>query len=563
VGPLFYYELVRLARRGRSTVLRCAYALALLAALYFAYRAQFPHHDPFAAPFTSAPAVPASQLASLAPGFVMAILWVQTLAAFVLTPAYVAGVIAEEKERHTLDMLLTTHLRGREIVVGKLAARLTHLAGVLLTGLPLLALTQLWGGVDILVLLAAFALTGLILLGVGTLSALYSVYARTVRQALAWCYPAVAFLFLVSLAAPGATPPALFAMMNQLGQWTFHDFRGVLVCAAGLAVGTLVALRIAVVRLRAVASAQAGDPSAGKPAPPVAEQPKEDAKAARRRIAPPPVRDHPLLWRETSRSGWSNLAREFEYGARKDWPAALALLLFIFGIFGMYSYSKDWRWHFEILSGATRMAVICTAGVWCAGTALRAAGSVSLERDQHTLDALLTMPCSREAIAGAKWLGSILRGREFGYALGLVAVLGLVNGTLHPAALLLVTVAVLTQLSFWAGVGLWLSVTCRTTLRARVTTALALMIFAWFWAELLVYLDGWRKPDSFPNLAVALNPVQSLWILTFGWRSVESADGAAAQMSGAHLAETAAGTLAYALCAGLLWLAACRRFRKA
>src|SRR3989442_1369449 len=30
VGPLFYYELIRLARRGRSTVLRCVYALAVL-----------------------------------------------------------------------------------------------------------------------------------------------------------------------------------------------------------------------------------------------------------------------------------------------------------------------------------------------------------------------------------------------------------------------------------------------------------------------------------------------------------------------------------------------------
>jgi ABC-type transport system involved in multi-copper enzyme maturation permease subunit len=559
VGPLFYYELVRLTRRGRSTFLRCAYALALLVALYLAYRAQFPYHDPFAAPFTSAPEAPASQMSSLAQNFVLAILWVQTLAVFVLTPAYVAGVIAEEKERHTLELLFTTHLRGREIVFGKLAARLASLAAVLLTGLPLLALTQLWGGVDLFVLLAAFALTGLILLTVGALSMLFSVYARTVRQAMASSYSASAVVFLISAAVPGATPTQLFVIMNQSGQWLPAG----LYCAAVHSLVILVTLRTASVRLRAAALEQADDPAARKPAAPVAEQPKEDAGAARRRIAPPPVRDHPLLWRETSSSGWSDLAREFEYGARKDWPAALALLLFIFGIFGMYSYSADWRWRFGILSGATRMAVICTAGVWCAGTAFRAAGSVSLERDQHTLDALLTMPCSREAIAGAKWLGSILRGREFGYALGIVAVLGLVNGTLHPVALLLAAVAVLTQLSFWAGVGLWLSVTCRTTLRARVTTALALLVFAWFWAELLVYLDGWRKPDSFPDLAVVLNPVRSLWFLTFGWRSVESADGADAQVSGAHLAEAAAGTLAYALCAGLLWLAACRRFRKA
>jgi len=46
--------------------------------------------------------------------------------------------IAEEKERKTLDFLLASDLRSREIVLGKLASRLAYLTLVLLTGLPLL-----------------------------------------------------------------------------------------------------------------------------------------------------------------------------------------------------------------------------------------------------------------------------------------------------------------------------------------------------------------------------------------------------------------------------------------
>src|SRR5262249_19214497 len=53
VGPLYFYELVRLARRGRSTLLRCAYALLLLAGLYSVYVTEFPEYDPLAAPFAS------------------------------------------------------------------------------------------------------------------------------------------------------------------------------------------------------------------------------------------------------------------------------------------------------------------------------------------------------------------------------------------------------------------------------------------------------------------------------------------------------------------------------
>ena len=43
VGPLFFFDLVRLARRGRSTVLRCAYAFSLLVILCFLIVNSFPH----------------------------------------------------------------------------------------------------------------------------------------------------------------------------------------------------------------------------------------------------------------------------------------------------------------------------------------------------------------------------------------------------------------------------------------------------------------------------------------------------------------------------------------
>jgi ABC-type transport system involved in multi-copper enzyme maturation permease subunit len=153
-GPLYYYELVRLARKGRSTAVRCGYALAVFATLFFVYRDRFPHYSPILDPF-AAEATQGRELARLANDFVMAVLVVQTVAILVLTPAYLAGSIAGEKERGTLDLLFMTHLTDREIVLGKLAAHVTHLGGVFLAGLPLLAVTQLWGGVDFSALLAA------------------------------------------------------------------------------------------------------------------------------------------------------------------------------------------------------------------------------------------------------------------------------------------------------------------------------------------------------------------------------------------------------------------------
>jgi ABC-type transport system involved in multi-copper enzyme maturation permease subunit len=194
VGPLFYYELIRLARRGRSTLVRCVYVFALLVALYLTYHDRFRGHNLLAAPFASPKHVNPAELSRLAFGFVRTILLVQTVAIFVLTPAYLAGSVVEEKQRKTLDLLFTSHLTDREIILGKLAARSVHLGGVLLAGLPLLALIQLWGGVDARLLTAAYLMAGLNLLTIGAVCVLCSVQARTVTGAVFASYIATAIL---------------------------------------------------------------------------------------------------------------------------------------------------------------------------------------------------------------------------------------------------------------------------------------------------------------------------------------------------------------------------------
>src|SRR5262245_43882717 len=131
LGPHFFYDLIRLARRGRSTVVRITYGFFLLFGLCLVYAHQF-NLDPLKVIFAPGPVLPANALARFAETFVSAILMMQILAVFLLTPAYVAGAIAEEREAGTLDLLFTTHLTDREIVLGKLFARLVHMAGVLL-----------------------------------------------------------------------------------------------------------------------------------------------------------------------------------------------------------------------------------------------------------------------------------------------------------------------------------------------------------------------------------------------------------------------------------------------
>ena len=68
------------------------------------------------------------------------------MAVLVLTPAIVAGVIADEKQRKTLQYLMVSRLNSAEIVLGKLFARLLHIGVFLAIGLPVMSLTSLFGG---------------------------------------------------------------------------------------------------------------------------------------------------------------------------------------------------------------------------------------------------------------------------------------------------------------------------------------------------------------------------------------------------------------------------------
>ena len=79
----------------------------------------------------------------------------------------VAGSIAEEKDRKTLEFLLATDLRNREIILSKLGARLANLLLFILTGLPILSILQFLGGVDPNLVLAGFAATFLTMAGLG------------------------------------------------------------------------------------------------------------------------------------------------------------------------------------------------------------------------------------------------------------------------------------------------------------------------------------------------------------------------------------------------------------
>ncbi len=66
-----------------------------------------------------------------------------------LSPIFTAGSITQEKDSQTYDILLATPLSNGQIVLGSLLSRLFFVVMLLVSGIPIFAITQIFGGVAI------------------------------------------------------------------------------------------------------------------------------------------------------------------------------------------------------------------------------------------------------------------------------------------------------------------------------------------------------------------------------------------------------------------------------
>jgi ABC-type transport system involved in multi-copper enzyme maturation permease subunit len=482
-GPLLFYDTLRSARRGRHVWARGIYAGLLLFLLFIAFLG-----SGRGGPGTSE----ARKAAELAGGYFENFMAVQLVLVLVLTPAYVAGSIAEEKDRRTLEYLLATDLRNREIVLSKLGTRLANLLLLVLTGLPILSILQFLGGVDPNLVLAGFAATGLTMLGLGGLSVFVSIHFKKPRDAIAvtylfvLAYYAVSFLVYAGQRTPEVSNYALWIGSHPI---TFGDAARVFntgnlflilgeVRSAGgrgqldtvvprelgnyaLFMGMTAGLctLLAVLRLRAAALKEGVVRS------------RREARAPRR----PPVGNHPMMWKEVFAEG----------GVRMNWMTwtAVAILLaatFIpvivilgYHILHPYQYDPGWRSLQGHVNIWVRISTTVVGVLSLLAVAVRASTAYSGERDRQTLDSLLTTPLDSTPLLVGKWLGAVFSVRLAWIWLALIWGVGLATGGLSPWALPGLVIAWLVFAAFEATVGLWFSLLSRSSLRSTVWTLLA------------------------------------------------------------------------------------------
>ncbi|WP_124067043.1 ABC transporter permease subunit [Clostridium sp. E02] len=82
-----------------------------------------------------------------------------------IMPALTSGSISGERERQTLDLLLTTTMKPREIIVGKLSSSFATMFLLIVSSFPLLAVSFVYGGVmiyDVFLLLLCYLAVALL-----------------------------------------------------------------------------------------------------------------------------------------------------------------------------------------------------------------------------------------------------------------------------------------------------------------------------------------------------------------------------------------------------------------
>jgi ABC-type transport system involved in multi-copper enzyme maturation permease subunit len=417
----------------------------------------------------------------------------QSLVLLLITPALVAGVIADEKQRKTLHYLLSSCLSSGEIVLGKLAARLVHVGVFIALGLPIVSILTFIGGVDPNAVLLFFTASLSTVFFLAGLAVAVSVYSKRPREAVSLVYMLeLVWLFvpaLIQLLLPmgGGVYAKIYEWIRPVNEWVtasspFHllttgaatafasplRFYETVFWMIGLQVayGTVFTV-FAIARLRPVLRSEGS--GGGKVA-------RVFSRRARRLLPRPECGDDAMLWKERYVSRTSPITK----------ITGSVVFLGVLVLLGWGTYEVAAPAFREVMasgyagagSGSARgelntylrFVVTLVFACWVIGTASAASGSVSSEREEDTWTSLVATPLSGLEVIRAKMFGSCGAMRWIAVVWLLLVVLGLLLGAIHPlgfAALVLVSVI---DVWFACALGTYFSLRARNSSRALMAT---------------------------------------------------------------------------------------------
>ena len=558
IGPLFRCELLRLARRGTQPRLRVIYVCLLLIALFVTYVDTFNDIDISRLVFEG-DQVPRERMAEFGESFMLAFLFVQIVAVVLLTPVYAGAAITEEKERRSLDFLLSSPLLGREIILGKLLARLVFVFSVLIAGLPVLLFTTFFGGVDPERLLAGFVIAIVAVFGIGCYSLHAGIKRDSLRSVVTHVYAMQLILTIVGVICvciPVLSSLSPFSAMVGLVKdwyggvalrpsgsmdltWINVGLFSLIYLVAGISCLKLAIERIRIAPATRIISRRSAEMALGLPGLIAIEmtEPMEVAPAGLRYRRVPGIEENedPHLWKEryfTSRI--PELERGWMHGC--GMLTILWLLFLFFAVLVLLTFSSIAGRMVAVkeLNLLIRSAVAFIGTVLPPLMGLRVVGSLGRERQQQTLDSLFLLPTARSCILKAKWLAPLYWARPWLIGTCVVMVLAMMSGVVHPAGTLGALMLLVGYTLFTNTLAVWLSVITRSATSASFIFLVVVLVV---------------------NVMPLMMPSAGIWMAMFTWDDLLKDN---VEVWAAVIAPVAG--IIYALIAGALWQSAVTRF---
>ncbi|MGX9133483.1 ABC transporter permease [Rummeliibacillus sp. JY-2-4R] len=120
--------------------------------------------------------------------------YVQLALILFITPGLTAGAISTEREKQTLNILLTTSQSSFQIIFGKMSSSIVFLLLLLIAGLPLYSLVFLFGGISPSQLLIIFAYLIVTMIAIASIGIMFSTLIRKTIISMITTYGSMLFL---------------------------------------------------------------------------------------------------------------------------------------------------------------------------------------------------------------------------------------------------------------------------------------------------------------------------------------------------------------------------------
>lgn len=350
--------------------------------------------------------------------------YVQIVLICLLAPIFMAGAITSEQSGQTFNILLTTPLTNLQIVLGSLAGRLFFILTLLLSGLPFFSIVLVFGGIPIGAVFASFAVAALSAITVGSVAITLAVWRAGGRKAVFGFVISVAVYLIAGLVidtgfrsylaiAPGSTTwlTPIHPILVLQASFNYQDYQpvpegvlatywgpirfylgnpiGAFAVLSSLLSLTLVAACTYMVR-RIVE--REGIPSLWHKL--TTSRAQTGARKART------VGKNPIAWREANTRGNRLASVIGRWGF-----AALCLGIALFAIVRYHAVGTEDA--YEVMITTLKSLMLIEFGVITMVAIYMSAGSVSKEREDGTLDLILTTPITQKFYIWGKLRGLV------------------------------------------------------------------------------------------------------------------------------------------------------------